>query len=235
MIATVASVKSFRPRLRDAAPSAASRARRARSCRRDSPRAGRAAGVRRLGGPDPRAATARPQARTAPRSTAVPDREVAEQVLPHQRSPRPDSIANLIPESNFQKIQHLMRRWREIAWRVSDRPDQIGVSAPACKGSRKNLESGCRAYARSPPGSLRPSRVCGIGAAHEVNKWVRPSEHSSLPSLVCESVADLKLHRQLTACGARCLWRWRGLLLGPLPRHSSTVRVRPAFSMGALC
>ena len=34
-----------------------------------------------------------------------------------------------------------MRRWQEIAWRVSDRPDQFGVSAPAGEGSRKSLES----------------------------------------------------------------------------------------------
>jgi len=46
-----------------------------------------------------------------------------------------------MPESHFQKIQYLTRRWQEIAWRVSDRSDQFGVSAPACEGSWKNLES----------------------------------------------------------------------------------------------
>jgi len=46
-----------------------------------------------------------------------------------------------MPESHFQKIQYLTRRWQEIAWRVPDRSDQFGVSAPACEGSWKNLES----------------------------------------------------------------------------------------------
>ena len=61
--ATVTSAGGVWTGLPDAQPSAVSRVRRARFCRRDSPRAGRAAGFRRLGGPDPRAATARPQAR----------------------------------------------------------------------------------------------------------------------------------------------------------------------------
>src|SRR5882672_5588283 len=46
-----------------------------------------------------------------------------------------------MPESHFQKIQYLTRRWQEIAWRVPDRSDQFGVSAPVCEGSWKNLES----------------------------------------------------------------------------------------------
>src|SRR5713101_8085247 len=134
--ATVTSAKSVWPGLPDAAPSAASRARRARSCRRDSWRAGRAAGFRRPGGLDPRAATARPEARTAPRSTGARHRE-GEASL-HQSHPRQDSIANLIPESNFQKISNLCAAGQELAWRVSDRADQSGASAarPARDGFR---------------------------------------------------------------------------------------------------
>src|SRR5258705_285630 len=85
VVPTVASVK-----LRAAGPPYAQpphelalRARRAHSCHRDNRRAGRAAGFRRLEGPDPGAATARPEARRAPPSTGARGRAVAEQASPH--------------------------------------------------------------------------------------------------------------------------------------------------------
>jgi hypothetical protein len=69
--------------LQGAQPSAVSRALRALFCHHGNQRAGRAAGFRRLKGPDPRAATARPEARTAPRSTGARGRAVAEQASSH--------------------------------------------------------------------------------------------------------------------------------------------------------
>jgi hypothetical protein len=68
-------------------PSAASRVRRANSSRLDTQRAGGAAGFRSSRCWDPRAATARPEARTAPRSTGARHREVAEQASSHQGVP----------------------------------------------------------------------------------------------------------------------------------------------------
>jgi hypothetical protein len=71
-------------------PSAASRVRRASSSRLDTQRAGGAAGFRSPRYWDPRAATARPEARTAPRSRGARHREVAEQASSHQGVPWQD-------------------------------------------------------------------------------------------------------------------------------------------------
>jgi hypothetical protein len=100
-VASVSLVKSCWPGLRNATPSAVSRARRARFCHHDNQRAGRAAGVRPPRGQDPRAATGRPEARRAPRSTGARRRAVAEKAftsLELEPSIRQDSTANPIPE-----------------------------------------------------------------------------------------------------------------------------------------
>ena len=76
---TSVNVKSLLPGFRDAAASAASRVRRARSCHRDNRHAERVAGFPRLKGLDPRSAIARPEARTALRSTGARRRVVAEE------------------------------------------------------------------------------------------------------------------------------------------------------------
>ena len=98
-------VKSLLSGFRDAALSAASRVRRARSCHRDNRHAERVAGFPRLKRLDPRSAIARAGARTAPRSTGARRRVVAEEASPHQSHPRRDYTASPIPESQFPKDQ----------------------------------------------------------------------------------------------------------------------------------
>src|SRR5439155_17259842 len=110
---TVTWSRASGPDYPDSSPGAASRARRARSCRRDSQRAERAAGFQRSKGRIPRVATRPLEARTAPRSTGARHHGVVDSTRHHREASRDwsppcqDSIANPIPESNFQKYQEL--------------------------------------------------------------------------------------------------------------------------------
>jgi hypothetical protein len=124
-------VKSLLSGFRGAAPSAASRARRARSCHRDNRHAERVAGFPRLKRLDPRSAIARPEARTAPRSTGAQRRVVAEEASPHQSDPRRDYTASPIPESKSREISKFCGTGRELAWRDSDRTDHSRANAAA--------------------------------------------------------------------------------------------------------
>src|SRR2546422_7932594 len=90
--------------------SAVSRARTGRSCRRDNRSAAHVAGFRRPGGQDARAATARPETRTAPPWTAgrrhAPVESSHRSTSGSLNPPWQDSRANPIPESDFQNINH---------------------------------------------------------------------------------------------------------------------------------
>ncbi len=151
------------------APAAASRARRARSCRLDSPQAERAARFRRPRGRDPHRATGRPGARTAPSSTD--GRHHDESRSPPWKNCR----ANLIPESNFQKDRVLPRCWSKRAWSASCRTGHSSASPPAFPhpfcgdlpnsgNALEGLPSG--ACSRGTIGGVSPARVLGGPSAH---------------------------------------------------------------------
>ena len=111
-------------------PSAASRVRRASCSRLDTQRAGGAAGFRSSRCWDPRAATARAEARTAPRSTGARHREVAEQASSHQGVPWENFQSKIRYRNRIsRKISNFFGAGQELAWRVSDQGPPNGPSS----------------------------------------------------------------------------------------------------------